>query len=63
MTWALFINPSGKPEVDFYAFCRGKGLISEHATLQEARAAKLAYERQAEDEAKADLGQKELDFA
>ena len=60
MSWALFVNASGKPEVDLYAFARLGRVISEHETKPEADAALRDYRKKAEDEAKADIGQKEL---
>lgn len=60
MSWALFLNADGKPEVDFYAFARGKGIISEHATRPEANEAKAIYLARQEREALAAAGQKEL---
>lgn len=63
MTWALFIDTDGKPKVDFFAFARGRGIISEHEKRPDAEAALRLYRATAEEEAKRALGQKEFDFA
>jgi len=63
VSFALYINDKGEPEVEFYCFCRGKGIISEHADRKDANTAKAAYLAQRAEEEKRALGQKELDFA
>ena len=60
MTWAFFRNSNGKLECDLYAFARGQGIISEHATRQEAVAAKLLYEAKAEEEERLPATQRAL---
>lgn len=60
MSGALFRNSNGKLECDLYAFARGQGIISEHATRQEAVAAKLLYEAKAEEEERLPATQRAL---
>jgi hypothetical protein len=63
VSFALYINDKGEPEVEFYCFCRGKGVIAEFSDRKEANKAKDAYLKQRAEEARLALGQKELDFA
>lgn len=60
MSWALFIDSDGKPKVDFFAFARGRGIISEHEKRPDAEAALRLYKETAAEEARRALGQKEL---
>ena len=60
MTWAAFVDTDGKPKVDFYAFCRGKGLISEHEKRADAEKALKEYLEKAKAEAARGDGQREL---
>ena len=46
--------------MEFYCFCRGRGIISEHADRKDANTAKAAYLAQRAEEEKRALGQKEL---
>lgn len=63
MTWALYLDSEGKPTIDFYAFCRGKGIISEHVHRADAEKAKQEYIRIAKEEEKRADTQKGFDFA
>ena len=60
VTWAVAVDAKGTASVDLYCFQRLQRVISEHETRPEAVKALEAYRKKAEEEAKADIGQKEL---
>ena len=60
MSWALFLDATGRPAVDWYAFARLGRIVSEHPTKPEADEALRLYRERAEREEAARRGQGSL---